>query len=98
MEGELNIYKHSSGLFYYRFRAKHDFFKQDLLWYLDDSYLIFKPAGLDDNKSNIIRPRIDKQCKQYVFGLNLEEVHPVPNGIYVFDEDSTEDELIIYLG
>ena len=98
MQGKINLYKANGGAFYYRFRTKHEFFNQSLLWHLDESYLILIPAGLDDRKSNCITPRMEKHANQYVFGLNLEEIHPIPNGDYTFDEDSTEDELIIYLG
>ena len=98
MEGYTYIYKPKKYDNYYRFRSKSDFFSQAVLYELDENYLVFKPAGLDDNKPGVIHPRFDKEIGRWVFGLTLDLPHSVPSGNYNFDEDSHEDEVVIYLG
>ena len=98
MLGKVNFYKDKKYQHYYRLRFKDKFFNQAFKWRLEDDYLILEPVGLDDHKSGLIEPTFDKHTKGYTCGINLEGFKEVPTGNYTFDEDSTEDEIIIYLG
>lgn len=94
---KINIYKYAKEESYYRFRSKDSFFNQSIEWALEDFYLILNPAGLDDKRSNVVYPKWCKYSRAYSFGLSFKDLN-IPNGNYQLDEDSTEDEKIIYLG
>lgn len=83
----------STGINHYNVRViltRNDFFNRNILYKLEDNILTFKPTPAE-YRGRSVRPRI--MGKQYQFSIHGPDI---PLGVFEIDEDSTEDELIVY--
>ena len=72
--------------------SNHIFFSEPITYYVSDGCIYLRHCFIDDNK-NIVKPVMDKKTGYYHFYICIEEIELKK---YEFEEDSTEDEVIIY--
>ena len=71
--------------------SESEFFKDPIVWSIDGDYIVFRHATIDDRKG-VLNPYFNKKKKRYTFTINIEKLRL---GMYNFDEDSNEDEIVI---
>lgn len=74
--------------------SKADFFKEPIVYNITDDCIYLRHATIDDNK-NIVVPKIDKKTKYYHFYIFIGNKE-IKLKKYDFEDDSNEDEVIIY--
>ncbi len=72
--------------------SKHIFFSEPTVYEVKDGCIYLRHCFFDDNK-NIVKPVMDKRNGYYHFYISIEEIELKK---YEFEEDSTQDEVIIY--
>jgi hypothetical protein len=74
--------------------TKSSFFNEPIVYKLEDGCIYLRHAGIDDNKKKVV-PQFDKKNNWYHFYISIghEEIQLKK---YYFEDDSTEDCVIIY--
>ena len=74
--------------------SKSEFFNEPIVYKIEDGCIILRHADIDDN-TRIVSPSLYRKNNFFHFNIsfNNEEI-PLKN--YIFEEDSNEDEVIIY--
>jgi hypothetical protein len=73
-------------------RSKNKFFcTNSIVWYIEDDCLCFRLPYFDETKTTTVNS-IGKGWYRFCCEIDI------PNGIYKFESDSTEDVKFIYFG
>ena len=74
--------------------SKSDFFSEPIVYKIEDGCIVLRHSTIDDNVKKV-SPTLDKRSNFYHFNIPFND-EEIPLKKYDFDEDSNEDEVIVY--
>lgn len=92
MINSISVYKHTHRR-QKQFRTTHPFFNEEFIYYDDGESITFSKPTIDYNGKTRNPSKLEQKKEDaYTFTLVTE----IPSGVYTFDEDSNNDQMIIY--
>ena len=92
MVGSLNISKKKNHGFV-QVTSNSDFFSTPIKYDIKDGCIFFRKCSIDDNK-RVLNPTKMKSKGWYLFNIKIDQ-YDIKFGKYDFDEDSTDEEIIV---
>ena len=74
--------------------SKSSFFSEPIVYRLEDGCIYLRHSTIDDNKNKVV-PQLDKKTNFYHFYISVGD-EEIDLKKYDFEDDSTEDCVIIY--
>ena len=93
VSNSVHLYK-GNNYFNVQIVSKSLFFNEPIVYKIEDGCIYLRHAEIDDNKKKVV-PQLDKKSNFYHFYITIEDKE-IELKKYFFEEDSTEDCVIIY--